>query len=212
MSPAARKSVAAECKGEVFDYFAWGELGCIGWECTEHQGYHINSDVFVVEIQKDGRPANPGEEGEVVCTSLHSTAMPLIRYATGDLAVQAAEPCPCGCGLPLMGERRGRANTFIIKTDGTWVSPCLLVNRLKVIPGIGQYKLLQLEKGKLDVRLMPAKGFGPEIQEKVLLVLKESLGKDMTVHIHIVDAIEPDPPGGIYSIHSDVSTEEQYFG
>jgi phenylacetate-CoA ligase len=71
--------------------------------------HHIQSEVCLVEVvDQNGRPCQPGEVGEVAITTLHNFVMPLIRYATGDLArnLQGLDgrpgPCACGRTLPLI--------------------------------------------------------------------------------------------------------------
>jgi phenylacetate-CoA ligase len=70
----------------------------IAFECHKKNGLHINEDHFVLEIvdpdSGDLRP--PGEEGEMVLTTLTAKAFPLIRFRTGDLSYTIEEPCPCG--------------------------------------------------------------------------------------------------------------------
>lgn len=91
--------------GPVYETYASGELGLIGAECARHDGMHVAMEAMIVELlvrHDDGtvRTAHPGETGEVVVTDLHDFARPVIRYATGELAVAEAEVrCSCGRGL-----------------------------------------------------------------------------------------------------------------
>jgi phenylacetate-coenzyme A ligase PaaK-like adenylate-forming protein len=48
----------------------------------------------VLEVLTGDRPAEEGEEGELVATSLFSYAMPFIRYRMGDMVVRGPTPCP----------------------------------------------------------------------------------------------------------------------
>ena len=203
----ARDVINSAFRVSVFDYYASGELGCMAWECSEHRGYHMNIDTFVMEFLKDGKPAIPGQKGNIICTSLHSYAMPFIRYETGDVGIYTDEKCPCGRSLPLMSYREGQANTFILTPTGKLVSPCLLVNILKVIPGIAQYKLIQEKKGELEVQLSKRKEFSTDTVNKVKVGLKKVLGDDMDIEIKVVEQIPPDTPGKIHSIVSKVPLE-----
>jgi aspartate 1-decarboxylase len=93
----------------LFDRYQMREFSAIAMECPEHRGLHIFADLVHVEVlREDGSPAAPGEAGEVVVTGLTGRYMPLIRYRTGDLAVRAGAPCPCGRGLPLLERIEGR--------------------------------------------------------------------------------------------------------
>ena len=57
-----------------------------------------------VEIVRDGRPALPGETGDLVVTNLCNLGMPFIRYQVGDAAARHPNRhCPCGCAAPMLG-------------------------------------------------------------------------------------------------------------
>lgn len=199
-----RELINSVLRTRVFDYYASGELGCIAWECDRHHGYHINADAFIVESVRNGRPVSGEEKGEIVCTALHSYALPLIRYRTGDRGALAHEPCPCDRGLPLLGSRQARANTFIATRSGRFVSPCLLVNVLKVIPGIARYKITQENKESLHVQLARGKNFSSETVNRVREELAKVLEKGVDLDVKVEEQIPLEPPGEIYSIVSKV--------
>ena len=67
----------------------------------QHDEGRADADVLD-EQDGDGKPAEPGEVGEVVVTDLNNNCLPFIRYRIGDLAV-AMDPereCTCGRGAP----------------------------------------------------------------------------------------------------------------
>ncbi len=106
--------------GPVFETYGCREVMLIGTECEAHDGLHLSMENLLVELvvrgddDDPGRPARPGEVGEVVVTDLHNLGMPFIRYALGDLAVAGDEtPCACGRGLGRIRAVEGRtAETF----------------------------------------------------------------------------------------------------
>ncbi len=67
-------------------------------ECPARQGLHINEDFFLAEVVDPDtlEPLPPGEEGELVITTLEKEALPVIRYRTGDICAMMVEPCECG--------------------------------------------------------------------------------------------------------------------
>lgn len=79
---------------------------CFAWTCED--GILRNGEPTVIhnvpshclmEIldPNSGEPVEPGMTGEIVITLLDQVAMPLVRYATGDLAVaRSGESCGCG--------------------------------------------------------------------------------------------------------------------
>lgn len=60
-------------------------------------GMHMRENHFIAEIiDEDGRLLPDGQEGELVITTIGMTAMPLIRYRTGDRTrIVPHSNCPC---------------------------------------------------------------------------------------------------------------------
>ena len=70
----------------------------VAFECDQKKGLHVNEDHFVLEIvdPQSGVLQSPGQDGEVVLTTLTARAFPLIRFRTGDLSRILDGPCSCG--------------------------------------------------------------------------------------------------------------------
>lgn len=96
---------------EVFDHYGLTEsgYGC-AVECPRHEGAHIRHDELILEIVDpvSGAPLPPGNWGEIVLTTLHREAMPLLRYRTGDRGRLLTQPCSCGSVLPRLDRVAGR--------------------------------------------------------------------------------------------------------
>lgn len=98
-----RRSLAALWECEVFEHYGMTEMGLGGGvDCAAHAGYHVRESELLVEVVDPltGESVAPGEEGEVVVTTLVRRGMPLIRYRTGD--VSRLLPGTCACGSPLL--------------------------------------------------------------------------------------------------------------
>ena len=84
------------CK--VFNHYGMTEMGLGGGiECQGFCGYHLREADLYFEIvdPSSGRPVLEGQLGEVVVTTLTRSAMPLIRYRTGDISRFIPGPCKC---------------------------------------------------------------------------------------------------------------------
>ncbi|WP_202320478.1 phenylacetate--CoA ligase family protein [Archaeoglobus neptunius] len=94
-----------------------GGVGTVGFECPERNGLHIWEDNYIVEIvdPETGEVVEDGKEGEVVYTSLNRTAMPLLRYRSGEIsAVISREECECGIEHMTIKRIRGRTDDMVI--------------------------------------------------------------------------------------------------
>lgn len=85
-------------------------------ECLEQDGLHIFEDHFFPEIIDPStlEPMAPGEEGELVFTTLTKEALPLLRYRTKDLTSLNYEPCKCGRTAVRMKKCTGRSDDMLI--------------------------------------------------------------------------------------------------
>ena len=85
-------------------------------ECGLRDGMHIQEDHFLVEcLDPDtGEPVEPGQEGELVFTTLTKEAMPVLRYRTRDIAALDESPCPCGRTGVRMSRVVGRTDDMLI--------------------------------------------------------------------------------------------------
>ncbi|MEM5790141.1 MAG: phenylacetate--CoA ligase, partial [Syntrophobacteraceae bacterium] len=70
----------------------------IAGECLEQCGMHLQEDHLYAEIidPVTQRVLGPGEEGELVITTLTKEAFPVIRFRTGDICSIIEAPCACG--------------------------------------------------------------------------------------------------------------------
>src|SRR5207247_28100 len=108
-----------------------------------------------------GAPLPPGEEGELVFTTLTKEAMPLLRYRTGDVASLSLEACACGRTLARMGPVRGRRDDMLI-VRGVNLYPSQVEHVLLGVDGVAPHYQLVLERpgtmDELTVQCEPAAG------------------------------------------------------
>lgn len=125
----------------------------VSGECIEALGMHINEDHFLVEVidPDTGEPRGPGEEGELVITTLTKEAFPVIRYRTRDITTLNYEPCVCGRTLARMRKVTGRTDDMLI-VSGVNVFPSQIESVLMDIDGIApHYQIIVTKKGYLDM-------------------------------------------------------------
>ncbi|MDP6589262.1 MAG: phenylacetate--CoA ligase family protein [Alphaproteobacteria bacterium] len=150
------RAVCREAWGvPVVDMYSAAEVGYIALQCPDSENYHIQSESVYVEILDEaGRRCAPGEVGQVIVTPLHNFAMPLLRYASGDLA-EVGE-CACGRGLPALRRIIGRTRSVLALPNGEHVFP-ELQDLLIDLPMVRQFQILRRERESLDVKLVVAR-------------------------------------------------------
>ncbi len=98
----------------VYEHYGMTEMGSGGaiscFAAPNGMGYHPReADLYFEIVDPDtGLVVPDGEYGEIVFTTLTRTAMPLIRYRTGDISRWNPLPCRCGSVLKRLDKVRGR--------------------------------------------------------------------------------------------------------
>jgi phenylacetate-CoA ligase len=175
----------------LFDTYSCNEMGYIGSTCPAGHGFHVQDEIVLLEIvDADGAPCEPGRTGRVLVTGLTNFGFPLIRYELGDDAVAGpTEPCPCGRGLSRMGPIVGRTWYHFVATDGRRLSTHPASALIRATGHLRQYRVVQHERGRIEVLIVPDDGFGEEQQRNISEGLRAHLGQDMQVTFNLVDDI-----------------------
>ena len=190
--PVHRQILEAVFGCRVYDRYGSAELDTVSQECGARPGMlHITAETCWVEIVgTDGRRLPVGETGEIVVTGLVNRAMPLLRYAPGDLGRLVEEPCPCGRILPVMQVVEARMCDMILDVHGQRIPGGFFLYLFRGKPGIREFQLVQREPQSLLVRAVRT----PELTEKVLdhchRIITQVLGAGSRVQFEFVPAIE----------------------
>jgi phenylacetate-CoA ligase len=175
---------------DVFDFYGLSEMGLVAWECQEHNGYHVAEDTVVVEqIVQEG-----GEQGaRLVMTNLDSTAMPFIRFDSGDLGtLREGVDCGCGRSLKLLERIEGRVVDCVVLEDGRRVSPYSLTCALEEVLGIARYQVVQSELRRFTLRIEASDDGGPD-PAIVCRIMRGVLGREIEVGVEIDAVLKPEP-------------------
>ncbi len=193
--PKVRQRIQALLGIETFDIYGLTELygPGVGIECSEHEGMHVWSDYFLVEIvdPESGEEVAAGEQGEIVLTTLRKEAMPLIRYRTRDLSFVYPEPCRCGSPYPRIGQLTGRTDDMV-KVKGVAVYPAQVESVLAHVEGVGsEYQLhVHREPGRSDVLLVRV-----EADERA--GLREEIAHQLREGLSVRPEVDLVPPGSL---------------
>ncbi|MCU0611806.1 MAG: hypothetical protein MUE60_08470 [Candidatus Eisenbacteria bacterium] len=201
----SRRFLEGTLRTRIVDIYGSDEAGCIAWECGACRGYHVSSDVLVVELLRNGNRVSPGEEGEVIITNLHAYAMPFIRYAQGDVARMSTEPSACGRGLPLLERIEGRTDDFLVLRGGKMISPHPVYHCIDHVPGIARWKAVQHAVDQLTVYIELERRHEPAaIHGAVRRNLQALLGPEVALTVETVECLPVDPSAKFRVVTSTV--------
>jgi phenylacetate-CoA ligase len=196
-----------------FDQYSSVEFERMAWQCRERKGYHIDADALILQfLDKSGTEVSPGESGEIVCTSLFNYAMPLIRYAIGDVGTPSDEVCECGRTLPLMQVVEGRKDSLLFLPNGRILTPrafTLALHEFKFYDCIEKFRVVQK---KLDTFEFLIKMKDDTLKENVMTMELSSHLRtifkfdDLRFETKFVDDIALDKSGKLMSVISELNS------
>ena len=190
----------------IADMYSANEVGYVALQCPQAEHYHVQSESVLVEVVDErGEACRPGEIGNIVVTPLHNYAMPMLRYALGDLA-EVGEPCACGRGLPVLRRILGRARDTLALPSGTRRYARIDMKALQEIPGIVQFQVVQKSLYDIEMKLVTRRPLGPEDEERLRAQLKKSLGEHLSVVFTYHDEIKREASGKYFDFMSEIPT------
>ncbi len=178
----------------VSDIYSSNENGKIAMRCREHDNLHVQSEGTFVEILNErGLRCSTGESGQVVLTSLHNLATPLIRYQIGDYAT-VGEPCGCGRASLVIRKVQGRVRNMATSPDGRRYYPSTLY-RIRAVTVVRQSQWVQTARDAIELRVVLERPLTVAETQQAIDIVRETLGFPYRVDIIAVEAIARGPTG-----------------
>ncbi len=202
LSPIAER-LAAKWQADVRGTYASTEMATAFADCQVGSGGHVHPDLMAVEIvDESGATCAPGQAGQVIATPLQVTAMPLMRFATGDIASIHVEPCKCGRNTLRLGPILGR-KSHMLKIRGTTVYPEMILSAVGEFVAVDDCYIEISRDGDLSdqvtVVVSPAGDEldGDEVADRIRGKLRVGVDvivasvEDVTARIHQADRRKP---------------------
>jgi len=178
-APALKRAIAAAWGCEVYDHWGMTETGFGGAvECPAHDGMHLREGDLFLEIvdPETGAAVAEGEEGEIVVTTLHPRATPLVRYRTGDRGRLSTAQCACGGWSTRLLGLSGRIADDAVLPGGGHLSLPMLDEALFAIDDVCDFeaRLVLGAAARLSIRVAAPRGRRrPELVEAVEAALAD---------------------------------------
>lgn len=171
----------------VYDVYGLGEVGWVAVQCKQKK-YHVLERTCILEIVDDnGYPVPDGESGHIVITDLTQSAVPYIRYDTGDIGRFSTHNCNCGWQTRILDSIEGRSDEMIITPSGRKIGR--LSHVTKPAKGILESQIVQLEPARVVIRVVPLATFDPASMEDVVEVAHSLIGNEVEVSWETVTSI-----------------------
>jgi phenylacetate-CoA ligase len=197
--PFQRQAISRYLGARSIDHYGCSEAGAIAGECP-NGNLHVFSTNVLLEVFQGNEPARPGEFGDLVVTTMHNRAMPLIRYRIGDQGQIRVDPCSCGLPYPVLAGLRARKEDLLITADGKQVHSSLLLQVLsgEEIDSFGDIRQFQFQQCDRNYWIVWIEGKCREIQviqrhfEDAIWRL---FGAGSRVELKFIDNIPREPSG-----------------
>ena len=209
----ARSRIEKSFGVPVFDVYDCYECNVIAYQCPRSEQYHVLDASVIVEVLHEGRPALPGETGEIAFTSLHTWAAPLIRYMPGDLVERGIAHCSCGAPNSCLARISGRVQDRFLMPDGRIIQPGIFASWIyPLCPFLRSYQIVQEAIDRVIVKLQPIPGVQVPAGklEAARRGMTRDLGEGVTLRIDFVDEIPSEPNGKFRPYRCDVKNDERH--
>ena len=171
---------------------------------------HISPRYIVESVDPETHRQLPsGETGLLLVSDLFNDALPLVRYALGDLGAVEWRQCACGLSSWCLTDLAGRTTTLIELPSGRKVSTGIFAAIAVHLPDLHQWTVVRPAANDFEVRYKgPALAAGR--QHELLAMLQRSL---TGARISIVRATElPRAPSGKLLPYTDLRPDSAADG
>lgn len=202
LTPEARDIIQRAFGCPVFDHYGSAEMAAFVSQC-EVGSYHVNPEFGIVEIiREDGTRAPAGEEGHLVATGFINPVMPLIRYATGDQAVQGEGTCSCGRAFPILARIAGRVDDVLVTPDGRRIGRLDPIFKSNL--AIREARIVQDAVDHVRIEVVPETEFSSDEEAALARELSRRLGPSMRVDVVRVPSVPREASGKLRMVVREI--------
>lgn len=197
-----QRAVIEEYVGPV--HAQYGNAERVAWMTTCAAGcYHEDVQYGLVEYL----PVGDGLF-EIVATGLMNAAMPLLRYRTGDCAVEPfglEQRCECGQPGPGCKQIIGRMDDLLITRDGRKIGR--LDHVFKGVAHVIAAQIVQETRARVVINIVRDDEYTKADEEQIRAQFAARVGDDMEVRCEYVDVLPRGPGGKFRAVISHVKEE-----
>lgn len=182
----------------VFSHYGHSEMVLLGMEGEQSRDLLFFPQYGYLEmLDENDNPVNAeGKYGELVGTSFHNEAMPLIRYRTQDYGVVGSSPDSLGRYYPTLKGVEGRLQEFIVTSDKRLVSIVIMgAAHFNISRYVYETQYYQDAPGHVEFHVVPREEYNTAHRDAIYKTLKEKLGDAVSVEIKEVPELKKSRTG-----------------
>ena len=194
--PEMRTVIEEVFQAPVRDLYGTREVGFIAGECSHGRMHRLTFNVHSEILDQKAQLVRPGEAGEVVVSTLHNRAMPLIRYTVCDRAVAPTDDiCTCGCKLPTFGSIAGRFGDYFPTMTGDLIYSGYFFRMMRDQFWVDSFLIVQVEIDAIELQYVPARSVPAGAMEGIEQRIRQVMGKKCRIIWKKVDQLPPTVAG-----------------
>lgn len=172
-----RQAIVEAFQCPVYQTYGMTEIVTAASECQAMQ-LHVWPEVGLTEVLERDQPLANGAAGDLVCTGLLNTDMPLIRYRVGDRGSMSSTNLACCCGrtLPVMASLDGRLDDLFYTADGRCIGGHL-IDVFNAPLAVRKGQLIQETLERVRVRYVPTAMLTPENRTVIIQGVQDRMGQ-----------------------------------
>jgi phenylacetate-CoA ligase len=191
VTPAVRRLIERTFDAPLIERYGSHEMVFIAVRPPGRAGHTVCEDALIVEVLRDGKPARPGERGEIVLTALHLFAMPFIRYRLGDEVTLGDAPGDSTSCYTTLSSIVGRTVDRFFLPDGSVVHPHAFSSAIERSGvAVRQFQVVQAERGAFQVRVVLLRDQPRDLGELARRV-REALPATVSVRVDLAESLQP---------------------
>jgi len=179
---------------KIFDQYGCADSGGHASETPDDPGFHLSPEAAYCEYISKETNYDGEEIVELAFTNWHNFAMPILRYAPGDLASIEQRPSQSGRNSDRLKRIIGRTTERIKLANGNVLAGPAFTLFFRLFE-LNSYQLEQLSPLAIRVNLVPKLGFKDSDIHRIRENIIHHAGSDVNVEIIIVNKIEPSASG-----------------
>jgi phenylacetate-CoA ligase len=194
LSESDRKIIEDNFKTRVYNHYGLADICVMMGDCEKHEGLHNYEDYGHLELlEQDGYADNIRK---IIGTHLHNTAMPLIRYETGDLGEINEIECSCRRNFPTLKNILGRNDSVIRTTEGFEIPTVNFYTMFEYFLEIKKWQIIQENITDITVNVL-TDNISDELENKIFQGMGKRLPDSIKIKVNWNSDLEKKGEGKI---------------